>query len=197
MGCGRVKIVEKSVELVNAPSYKDMLDTVESAARNCYNSRKGDNPETFIRGLIKRGHESPIEFANIVVKITCDRATQNQLVRHRLSSFCVNSLRYIKYDDVPFIKPDGFPDEELFAEMCKDYEYNYSNLLRKGYKPEVARSMLPLCTATTMYMSANVREWRHVLKLRSHKAAQEDIRNIAEAILEIFKDKYPIFFEDI
>ncbi len=46
-------------------------------------------------------------------------------------------------------------------------------------------------------MMANLREWRHFIKLRGSKAAHPQIRPIAHKILEILMDYAPSIFEDL
>ena len=46
-------------------------------------------------------------------------------------------------------------------------------------------------------MTMNFRELRHFLKLRLDKAAHPQIRELAGMILDILKEKYPVFVEDI
>ena len=59
-----MKIIEPSVELINAPDYKTLLTTIEAAGRTCYKSEDkitDGSAEKFVRGIIKRGHEAVIE----------------------------------------------------------------------------------------------------------------------------------------
>ena len=93
-----MEIVKPKVELINPPSYEDVLDTFNHAARNCYKSlnEKTDNKESaekLARRLISIGHGSPIEMNNITVKFVQDRAFLSQLSRHRLLSLAVESMR--------------------------------------------------------------------------------------------------------
>lgn len=195
-----MKFVKKEARLINPSTYRNMLEVVELAARNCYNSRKGDDPEKFIRGLIKRGHESPLEFGNITVELILSRSDLAQLTRHRLASYCCQSQRYVKYTDgVSFIVPAALDVMyfDKFKAMCQSAEDNYLFLLNGGNKAEVARAVLPQCTATDLYMSANIREWRHILKLRTKPSAQDDIRILMQDVLRKFNKMYPVFFEDI
>lgn len=56
-----MKIIEPSVELINAPDYKTLLTTIEAAGRTCYKSEDkitDGSAEKFVRGIIKRGHSS-------------------------------------------------------------------------------------------------------------------------------------------
>ena len=71
-----MKIVEPSVELINAPEYKTLLTTIEAAGRTCYKSEDkitDGSAEKFVRGIIKRGHEAVIEHGSLTVRFVCDR----------------------------------------------------------------------------------------------------------------------------
>lgn len=205
-----MEIVKPSVELVNPPDYETILNTVELAARNCYQSFDkmcDGSAEGIIRALIKSGHEAMIEFADIAVMLTTDRAVLAQLTRHRIgTSFAVQSQRYVNYskekfgENIKVIVPEGLTDEtyELWRASVLASEAAYMVMTKDhNIKPEVARSVLPNCTATTIYMKANIREWRHIFELRVSKHAQADIRNLMKKTLEIMYEKYPVFFEDL
>ncbi|MBQ4405261.1 MAG: FAD-dependent thymidylate synthase [Selenomonadaceae bacterium] len=73
----------------------------------------------------------------------------------------------------------------------------YRLLIGVGYSPEEARAVLPLCLKSELYMTANLREWRYILKLRTAKAAHPQMREIASQILTVFKEKLPVIVEDI
>ena len=73
----------------------------------------------------------------------------------------------------------------------------YFILLERGATPEIARAVLPLCLATELYMTANLRELRHILKLRTAKAAHPQMRQVAGQILNILREKLPVIVEDI
>ena len=202
-----MKIIEGSVEIINPIDYKTMLNTTELAIRNCYQSygKMNDNSaEGLIRGCIKANHGAGLEFGDICVKIVCDRATSHQLVRHRLCNFMQLSQRYVnavKNDpNIEFIEPEGLNNEayDNWKGACRVAESAYLVMINDcGMKPEVARSVLPNCTATTIFMKANIREWRHILKLRCDKHAQNEIRNLMLDLLSKLYKMYPIFFEDL
>ena len=46
-------------------------------------------------------------------------------------------------------------------------------------------------------MKANLREWRHFLKLRCSTAAHPDIRVLALDLLKQFHEQIPIIFDDL
>lgn len=76
-------------------------------------------------------------------------------------------------------------------------EEKYFALLNIGCTPQEARSVLPNSTKTEVVMTANLREWRHFIKLRISPAAHPDMRKIAKRLYDLLSLRYPVFFEDI
>ena len=195
-----MELIKSSVELVNPMSYKEALNITELATRVCYKSEdkmKEGSAEKLIKGIIKSKHFGCLEHVNLTVKFICDRACSHQLVRHRLMSFNQKSQRYCKEDNLEVIKPEGLENTSLWLESCRQAENAYAELIRRGEKPEVARGVLPNSTATEIYATANIREWRHFFELRCDKTAQKDIRMLALELLCQMFEKYPVFFEDL
>ena len=197
-----MKIIEPSVELIDDINQEAVLKKIERCGRVCYQSQpREDSAENFVRMLIKRGHESVLEHVNLTFHIICDRAIQNELVRHRLASFSVESTRYCKYDDLEVIMPIDLKLKTVqgddWLRAMREAQKFYNFMLNFGYPPEEARAVLPLCLKSELYMTANLREWRHILKLRTNKAAHPQMRQIANKILAVFKDKLPVIVEDI
>lgn len=195
-----MQVIKSSVGLVNPMSYKEALNITELATRVCYKSEdkmKEGSAEKLIKGIIKSKHFGCLEHVNLTVKFICDRACSHQLVRHRLMSFNQKSQRYCKEDNLEVIKPEGLENTSLWLESCRQAENAYAELIRRGEKPEVARGVLPNSTATEIYATANIREWRHFFELRCDKTAQKDIRMLALELLCQMFEKYPVFFEDL
>ena len=195
-----MEVIKSSVELVNPMSYKEALNITELATRVCYKSEdkmKEGSAEKLIKGIIKSKHFGCLEHVNLTAKFICDRACSHQLVRHRLMSFNQKSQRYCKEDNLEVIKPEGLENTSLWLESCRQAENAYAELIRRGEKPEVARGVLPNSTATEIYATANLREWRHFFELRCDMTAQKDIRMLALELLCQMFEKYPVFFEDL
>ena len=98
-----MKIIEPSVELVDDFDAAAVMRKIERAGRVCYKSEENIKPESaekFIRGIIKRGHESVIEHATVSFKIVCDRGVTHELVRHRIASYSQESTRYCVAGDM-------------------------------------------------------------------------------------------------
>ena len=75
----------------------------------------------------------------------------------------------------------------------------YNELLQtnEGTRKQVARDILPLCTATKVVMTANYREWRHFFKMRCDKAAHPDMQVVAKEVLSEAHAIIPIIFDDL
>ena len=75
------------------------LRKIESAARNCYQSAMAPTTEgsaKFVAGLVKSGHMAPVELGGMFnVKIQTSRSVLAELTRHRLTSVCCESQRYV------------------------------------------------------------------------------------------------------
>lgn len=198
-----MKIATNQVELLDSKSYEDILDKIETAGRTCYKSPKKDwlvEKEQFVRGIIKRGHESVIEHECLTFKIITDRAIANEMVRHRLASYSQQSTRYVDLSDLRVILPLDIEAHSVgyamvdFLQQCEQF---YQKLIELGAKKDIARAVLPQATATEIVMTMNFRALRHFLKLRLHKSAHANIRDIARKIYDIVKEKYPVFVEDL
>ena len=73
----------------------------------------------------------------------------------------------------------------------------YKQLLVGGWSPQQARSVLPNSLKTEIVMTANFREWQHVLKLRCGKAAHPQIREVMIPLLQQLKTIIPALFDNI
>ena len=195
-----MQVIKSSVELVNPMSYKEALNITELATRVCYKSEdkmKEGSAEKLIKGIIKSKHFGCLEHVNLTVKFICDRACSHQLVRHRLMSFNQKSQRYCKEDNLEVIKPEGLENTSLWLESCRQAENAYAELIRRGEKPEVARGVLPNSTATEIYATANLREWRHFFELRCDSPAHPQMRELVIPLLKEMSEVIPIVFDDL
>ena len=192
-----MKIIEPSAELIDDINPAEILAKIERCGRVSHLSESKGKPEEFVRMLIRRGHESVLEHVSLTFHIVCDRAIMSELTRHRHASFTVESTRYVKYGELTFVGY-GWEDDEhdAFENYCRSAEGYYKGFLQ-AVPPEEARSVLPLCLKSELYMTANLREWRHILKLRTSKAAHPQMRFVVGQILNILRDKLPVIAEDI
>jgi len=176
---------------------------IEAAGRTCYLSfdKIDDNSQAgFIKRLIKMGHESPLEHAYATFRLkNCSRAMTHQLVRHRLMAVSQQSQRYVDEEDFTYVMPESMPAElaDEFHNDMKTIQQMYKKWRDKGLKKEDARFVLPNACTSEIVVSANFREWRHILTVRTDKGAQWEIKKAAFKILDILRSLAPACFEDI
>ena len=220
-----MNIIDASYRIEKLPSREDMK-LIEAAGRVCYKSEEKTTDTSFVEFLeriVRRGHESVLEHSMLTVRFICDRGVSHELVRHRLASFSQESTRYCNYSGaVTFILPlylregrdlyynsehdDGagslVQNLELnkFGTWCNSMQSAataYNTMLQWGASPQEARAVLPNSTKTEVVMTANLREWRHILKLRTSKAAHPQMRELMCPLLKELKASIPVIFDDI
>lgn len=211
-----MRIIKPNVEFLSLIDGEAILKHIEQCGRVCYKSEDkitDGSAEKFVGNLLKRGHEAVLEHYNFTVKFTVDRGVSHEIVRHRLASYCQESTRYCNYskdgfgNEITVILPcffdtgmgtmsNSFVYNE-WKQSCENDEKAYFQLLEYGATPQEARSVLPNSLKTEVVMTANLREWRHFLKLRCDKAAHPQIREVAIKLLKMCQEQIPIIFDDI
>ena len=78
-----------------------------------------------------------------------------------------------------------------------DAEHNYNKLIKTGWSPQQARSILPNSLKTELNVKMNIREWRHFFKLRCSSAAHPQMQELVRPLLKQFQNSIPILFDDI
>lgn len=197
-----MKIIEPKAELFDFVDTEATMKKLEMCGRVSHQSEPRENSaDNFVRMLIKRGHESVLEHVSLTFHIICDRAIQNELVRHRHASVTVESTRYVDYDELEVIQPPDIITGKVggmeWVNFVERAESAYDTLRVMSVRPEQARAVLPLCLKAELYMTCNLREWRWILKLRTDKAAHPQMRQIMNQVLAVFKEKLPVIVEDI
>jgi thymidylate synthase (FAD) len=201
-----MKPIRSSVTILTKLNKKKIFKHIELCGRICYKSENkinNDSFNNFIRNLISRKHESVIEHFSVSVKFICDRGVSHEIVRHRIASYSQESTRYCNYfnSGLVFVVPRKFSknthEYRIWFDSCMQCEKSYINMIKIGLTPESARSVLNNSLKTELIMTANLREWRHFLKLRTSKNAHPEIKILSLELLERFKNKLPIVFDDI
>lgn len=202
-----MKIINPSIEIITPIDKNYVYKFIERCGRTCYKSEATeDSAERFIRGIIKSGHESVLEHFSFTVKMVCDIGVYKDLTRHRHASFSIESTRFCNYakgkfgSELKFIYPNHITDIYTFkvwADAMKDIEDKYLYMARAGATNDQLRMILPHSTASEVIMTANLREWRHILKLRTAKDVHPSVRELMCKLLAELKEKIPVFFEDI
>lgn len=213
-----MKIINaESIFMTDISTDKIMLKLGDIAGV-CYKgyTNPGTNIETACRivgNCVKNHHDSILEHVSVSVKFITSRDVSHELVRHRLASFTQESTRYCNYSKDKFNNEIRVIDIEKYINIddpikrneiynswrksMEDAERAYFNMINNGAPAQIARDVLPNSLATTIVVTTNLREWRHILKLRTDKNAHPAIQEIMVPVLDHFKIKLPIIFSDI
>ena len=200
-------------ELVGFPNPTDkftlqdgigLLRRIEYFARISHASEDQQTEQSWKRFItavvLEHGDLSVIEHAFVTVDFVVDRGVTHELVRHRLFSFTQSSTRFINYTKkMPpsFINPDESAIDEDWAEAIEFSEMKYRKLLEKGWPPQKARSVFPNALSSRIATTGNLRNWRHLLIMRTTKETHPQFRQVTIPLLAEFKEKIPLLFDDI
>ncbi len=203
-----MKIIKPWIEIERIDG-KSIMKNIEKACRTCYRSENLITEESYknlIKNCLNRGHESILEHEKITIRMCCDIGVYKDLTRHRFGSFSIESTRYCNYgkdkfdNEIKFIEPCNIDKKELFNEWysaCTEIEQRYLKMAELGATPDQMRMILPHSTAAEVVMTANIREWRHILSLRASKMTHPSVQQLMIPLLLYFKRCMPELFEDI
>lgn len=208
-----MRVINAGYEIISDLNGAEILKHIERCARVCYKSEDritDGSAEKMVAALIRSGHEAMLEHYSFTVKFICDRGVSHELVRHRIASFAQESSRYCCYakdkfgKELTFINPcfwesDSDNYARWFHEM-DEAEKTYLAMIEDGATPEQARDILPMSIKTEIVMTANLREWRHFLKLRAEGVTGKphpQMLEITIPFLKELKQKIPVVFDDI
>ena len=203
-----MRLVEPWIKVENFDGVK-IMKRIERACRTCYRSEDKISEESYknlLTNCLNRGHESVLEHEKITVRIYSDIGTYKDLTRHRFASFSVESTRYCSYNkdkygnEIAVVNPVYIEDKEVFETWKKaieDMEKAYMKMKELGASTDMCREILPHSTAAEYTMTANIREWKHILELRTTNHVHPAIRQVLIPLLLLFKEQMPEIFEDI
>ena len=203
-----MRIVEPWIKVERIDG-KKIMKRIERACRTCYRSEgkiTDDSYKNLINNCITRGHESVLEHEKVTVRIYSDIGSYKDLTRHRFASFSVESTRYCSYDkdkygnEIAFINRVYIEDKEMYKvweKTMQEIEKNYIKMKKLGATTDMCRELLPHSTAGEYTMTANIREWKHILSLRTTKYVHPSIRQVLIPLLKYFKEEMPEIFGNI
>ena len=202
-----MKIVDPYIQVEKVDG-KRIMKNIERACRTCYRSEgkiSEESYKTLLKNCITRGHESVLEHEKVSVRMYCDLGVYKDLTRHRIASFSIESTRYCNYgkdkfdNELKVIKPcnieEGTKLYEKWKNACEAIEENYMEMSNEGALPDQLRMILPHSIAAEVTMTANIREWKHILELRASKHTHPSIRQVLIPLLLHFKEIMPEIFD--
>ena len=195
----------------------------EVSARLCYMSygRGRRDIADFINNLLHHKDGSVFEHINYGFVFTgVSRSLTHELVRHRAGfAYSQRSQRYVDESSGRFVAPPALTDvagseaetafeaaiesaAESYAALVKALQsaipreqFEYATDHRKAIR-QAARAVLPNATETKIFVTANVRAWRHFIEMRGSAFADVEIRRIAIMVLEALQVEAPLLFGD-
>lgn len=191
--------------------------TIVNAARVSFNKSSDtldDKDIKLIKYLAEHQHMSPFEHCTLTVIVEVPLYIRSQIHRHRTFAYNEISRRYTS-ENLEFYLPtiddirqqsksnrqasDGQLESadaqnaiELMQYIHKKSLDAYNALLEDGVCREQARGVLPQSLMTKFYMTGNLRNFAHFLKLRTHQGAQKEVREVASQLRTILTEKFPI-----
>jgi len=183
------------------PNAEKLIETAGRTAYLSHNRQTENTEKKFIKMLLSKGHHSVFEHAYATFRITgVSRSFTHQLVRHRLCSFTQQSQRYVNETNFIYIEPESIKEKPeahaVFTDIMAKTKEAYLALQKLGIKNEDARFVLPNAVESQIVITANLREWRHIIELRGSKSAQWEIRFAVLEILRLLKQYIPNVFAD-
>ena len=139
-------------------------------------------------------------------KDVCDELMINRSTLNRWLTFkvfpspcsCMLICDWVKTNASDLLEKTSYERQyNVWKEACQRAEVSYFALLQMGASPQQARTVLPNSLKTEIVMTADLREWRHVFKLRTSKAAHPQMRELMIPTLEEVKQRIPLIFYDM
>lgn len=203
-----MRIVEPWIQVEKFDG-KQIMKRIERACRTCYRSEgkiTEDSYKKLLKNCLTRGHESVLEHEKITVRIYSDVGSYKDLTRHRFASFSVESTRYCSYDkdkygnEIAFMNPVYLENDEMYEiwkKTMQEIENGYKKMKELGATTDMCRELLPHSTAAEYTMTANIREWKHILSLRANNHVHPSIRQVMIPLLKYFKQEMPDIFDEV
>ena len=185
------------VKLLTSPgAMKDMEEYAALATLTCHaNTEKPYVAHEVLGRIIKAGHESILEHINLTYSVKgLSRACLQELARHRHISLSVESTRHTlrkyleseKWDE----RFDEYPVSYLVDWL---YKIAYSN---PDMPNDELKYYVPEFWPTNLILTVNIRELRHILKLRTAPAALNEFRVLAYSLYEAVPEEYKYLLSD-
>jgi thymidylate synthase (FAD) len=207
-------------ELINRNNVYNLLKEIGSFLKHhdpvCFSGLKNmpeSVPEFFDAELINPEEDQYLDndvylrHVHVGVHFITNRAVTHELVRHRPCGFIQESQRYCRYgDDVVFIKPTAFFEEsaekvysnqetindyDTWKRSCEFSEITYKKLLKKN-TPQASRTVLPNSCKTEIIVFCNLKQWEHIFRLRTSKAAEPSMQEAMNPVCATMRKMFPM-----
>ena len=205
------------VKLLTSPaSIKDMEKFAALAALTCHAiTEYSCVPHEVLAQRIEKKDESVLEHITLTYSVKgLSRACLQELARHRLISLSVESTRHtLKKNVLADMEKEltlyapmdiAFPDSschvnnkecstlgEFLVVLIRDIVENHPDMPNDGLK-----YFIPEFWPTNLILTSNIRELRHIIKLRTNPAALNEFRVLAYSLFEAVPESFKYLLED-
>nr|DAW35350.1 MAG TPA: Thymidylate synthase complementing protein [Caudoviricetes sp.] len=153
---------------------------------------------------VSTGAPEVINAYRLTFCITTQIATSRELNRKSPNNIAERSTRYCSSKGgLSICKPWWWDNESTTEGMRNDYlvamsnaSQAYNKMLDKGFKPEDARGLLPLDTATKVVYTYTIGEWKDILDLRLYDKTGKAHPN-CKVIMTMVRDQINKFIKDL
>ncbi|TLX98646.1 MAG: FAD-dependent thymidylate synthase [Thaumarchaeota archaeon] len=125
----------------------------------------------------------------------CSRVTTHQLVRHRVASYDQESQRFSSASREGFVTPPSVQSNEsamkVYDQALKAAYQAFENMIALGVPKEDARYVLPNAIKTKLVMTVTAKSLMHIVWQRTALQAQWEIREVANAMLNLAREATP------
>ena len=198
-------------EYVNTLSQEDYIYASTNGQFTLEHNNKADlNSHVFLN--LCRKYPDLFNLYRLTFCITTQISTSIELNRKSPNAIAERSTRYCNSKDgLEICRPWWFNKtsedmsalsiiklpikEKIFAIAWKDAEEYYNKAIEYGMKPEDARGILPLDTATKVIYTYNIKEWKHILDLRLYDKTGKAHPNV-HVVMQMVKDQINNFAKE-
>ena len=188
--------------------------TVANAARVSFNKHKStfdEKDEKLINYLADHQHWTPFAHPQITLRMKAPVFVRTQVFKHKVG-FTENevSRRYVSnrpefFEPIWREAPTGgakqgsggaIKDPKYlnldYNEFCIRARDLYEAMLDSGVAPDQARMVLPQSMMTEWYWTGSLSAFARFYKQRTHKGAQEEIKQLAEMTQDLIEPLLPV-----
>ena len=187
------------VKLLTTPKHLAAMEfNAAYAMLTCHANTKKliyEEPRMFFEKAIKAGHESILEHITLTYEITnLSRACLQELARHRHISLSVESTRHTLKGKIKELTSKYLGTEE----GLKLHIVSLSAILEKmpNISNDELKYYIPEYWPTNLVMTTNIRELRHIVRLRTAPAALGEFQELARAFVSELPDDFKYLLED-
>ena len=195
-------------EYVNTLSQEDYIYASTNGQFTLEHNNKADlNSHVFLN--LCRKYPELFKLYRLTFCITTQISTSRELNRVSPNNIAERSTRYcsskdglkicrpwwLKNSQEHYSNRNLSPDEYWYFYALSNIELAYKTLLNNGMKPEDARGILPLDTATKVIYTYSIKEWQHILDLRLYDKTGKAHPNV-HVVMQMVKDQINNFAKE-